>query len=128
MTSEVLALATAVVTGIVGSGGTGLIVYLIQRHDKKNEKKEANQSAQSRAILGLEHDKILYLTDKILERGAITTREKTNLNYLYAPYRELGGNGDCETGYNECGKLKVVTDEEAKHLDRERKRKELVVV
>ena len=83
MTPEMLALATAVVTGVVGSGGTGLIVYLIQRHDKKNEKKEANQSAQSRAILGLEHDKILYLTDKILERGAITTREKTNLNYLY---------------------------------------------
>ena len=42
-------------------------------------------------------------------------------------YKELGGNGDCETGYNECMKLRIVTDEEAKRLDRERKRKELGV-
>lgn len=127
MSPEVMNLLTAVITGMIGSGGTGFIMYLIQRHDKSVDKKEANESAQSRAILGLEHDKILYLTSQFLERGAITTKEKTNLNYLYPPYKELGGNGDCETGYNECMKLRIVTDEEAKRLDRERKRKELGV-
>ena len=127
MSLETMTVFTAVLTALTGSGCTGIILYLIQRHDKKCEKKEANKSAQSRAILGLEHDKILYLTDCFLERGAITTKEKTNLNYLYLPYKELGGNGDCETGYNECMKLRIVTQEEAKRLDRERKRKDLGV-
>lgn len=117
-------IAVAVTTGIIGSGGTGLLMFLVQRHDKKKEKEEANDSAVSRAILGLEHDKLLYLTAKFIERRAITTKEKTNLNYLYKPYRELGGNGDCETGYDECMKLRIITDDEAQQLDREIKRKE----
>lgn len=117
-------IVVAVITGVFSSGGTGLIMFLIQRHDKQKEKEEANDSAISRAILGLEHDKLLYLTSKFMVRGVITAKEKTNLKYLYEPYKELGGNGDCETGYEECMKLKVVTDEEASHLDRGIKRRE----
>lgn len=75
-------------------------------------------SAQSKMLLGLAHDRILQITDWLIRRQAITAKEKTNLNYLYLPYKELGGNGDCETGYDVCSKLRVITEEEADELDR----------
>lgn len=76
-------------------------------------------SAVKDMLLGLGHDKILYLTDKYVKRGGLTTRELTNLRYLYKPYKELGGNGDCETGMAACEKMQIITDDEADARDRE---------
>ncbi len=75
-------------------------------------------------ILGLGHDKLLYLTDKFAERGGITQKERRNLKYLYDPYVRLGGNGDCEVGYKTCEKLPTLTDDEAMQLDGRMKRRE----
>lgn len=75
-------------------------------------------------ILGLGHDKLLYLTDKFAERGGITQKERRNLKYLYDPYIGLGGNGDCQIGYETCEKLPALTDEEAAELDGRIKRRE----
>lgn len=76
-------------------------------------------SAVKGMLLGLGHDKILYLTDKYIKRGGITTRELTNLRYLYKPYSQLGGNGDCETGMNTCEKMDIITEDEAEKRDRD---------
>lgn len=117
-------MVTAILSAVTSSGVMSLILYFIQKHDKKKEREEANGSAQAKMLLGLGHDKLIHLTDKFVRRGAITLKEKRNLEFLYIPYAELGGNGDCKIGYDACQKLQVISDEEAEVRDAHFKRKE----
>ena len=71
------------------------------------------------SLIGLSHDKILSLSDKYLERGAITLREKSTIKSIYEPYKKLGGNGDCEVAFNYINNLPVISEEEAKNIDKE---------
>lgn len=113
--------ATHLIAAVIGSNALfAFLQFLISRHDKKKEK----QSEMRDMILGLGHDKLLYLTDKFAERGGITQKERRNLKYLYDPYIKMGGNGDCQIGYETCEKLKTLTDDEAAMLDGRMKRKE----
>lgn len=71
-------------------------------------------------LMGLAHDKLVFLTNKISKRNAITLKEKATLNFIYIPYSEgLGGNGDGKTGYEYVMGLRVVSDAEAERLDEE---------
>lgn len=124
MDQSVQMILTAVISALSSSGVMTFIIFLIQRRDERKRKEESNSSAQARMLVGLGHDKILYLTDKYVRRGGITLKEKRNLKCLYDPYRDLGGNGDCEIGYDACGRLPVISDEEAEAKDIEIKRKE----
>jgi len=124
MDPEVRMIIIAIISGLSSSGVMSLVIYLLQRHDKRKEKAEENNSAQSRMLLGLGHDKILHLTDKCVRRGSITLKEKRNLEFLAAPYFDLGGNGDCRIGYDACQKLPVVSDDDAEEKDAAIRRKE----
>lgn len=124
MNPESQMVLTAIITALTSSGVMSFIIYLIQRRDKKREKEEANNSAQSRMLLGLGHDRIIYLTDRFVRRGAITLKEKRNLKFLCDPYFDLGGNGDCKIGYDACDKLPVVSEDEAEAMDEKLRRKE----
>lgn len=115
---------TALVSALTSSGVMSLVIYLLQRRDRIKERESANTTAQSRMLLGLGHDKIIYLTDKFVSRGAITLKEKRNLDFLYKPYADLGGNGDCLIGYDACQKLPVVSEDEAQEMDAGAVRKE----
>lgn len=117
-----------IITAATSSGFMSLVMYLIQRRDKRKEKEGEKHSLQNKMLLGLAHDKIVHLTNHIIKRGCITLKEKTNLRYLYEPYAELGGNGDCKTGYEVCSKLDVVSDDEAAEKDVELRKKELSMV
>lgn len=77
------------------------------------------------SLIGLEHDKIIFITDRITRRKYITLKEKATLDALYIPYSKLGGNGDCKVGYNHCINLPVITDEEACKMDKEIQKKDL---
>lgn len=70
-------------------------------------------------VMGLSHDKLIFSTGKIAERKAITLKEKATLTSIYDPYRRLGGNGDCKTAYEHVMSLNVISDEEAKRIDKE---------
>ena len=120
-----LVLITAVLSAVTSSGVMSLIIYLLQRRDRKREREEANNSAMSKMLLGLGHDRIIYLTDRFVRRGAITLKEKRNLEFLYGPYAELGGNGDARIGYDACQKLPVVSEDDAEDMDARFLRKEL---
>lgn len=73
----------------------------------------------SQALMGLTHDKLIYLGKQYQKRGAITLAEKNNLKLLYTPYHDgLGGNSDGEGYYTYCMNLPVVTDEEAMEMDK----------
>lgn len=119
-----VAVVTAVITALTSSGVMSLVIYLLQRRDKKKEAEDRAESAATRMLLGLGHDKIVYLTDKYVRRGAITLKEKRNLDFLYKPYSDLGGNGDCRIGYDACQKLAVVSEDQAEEMDVLIKRKE----
>ena len=59
-------------------------------------------------LVGLGHDRIVYLGMKYIERGYITKDEFENLNdYLYKPYSKLGGNGSAERIMQEVRKLPI---------------------
>lgn len=97
----------ALISAISSSGFMSLILYKVQKKDKQKD----IESAQSRLLIGLAHDRILSLTDSLVKRGNITLKEKRNLEYLYKPYAEAGGNGDCKIGYDACQKLEIISDE-----------------
>lgn len=74
-------------TGIFAS--SGFWSYWTARH-KSN-------TAERRLLIGLAHDRIIYLGIKYIERGYITQDEYENLNdYLYEPYEKAGGNGSAK--------------------------------
>lgn len=75
-------------------------------------------------IMGLSHDKLVYMTDRITERGAITLKEQATLTSIYEPYIKLQGNGDAKAGFKHVMGLKVVSDEEARKMDAKLKNKQ----
>jgi len=69
------------------------------------------KSAKTKMLLGLGHDRIMYLGMKYVENGQISRSEYENLNkYLYEPYKEMGGNGTAERLMREVNKLPMVAD------------------
>lgn len=119
-----IVLVTAILSAVTSSGVMSLVLYIIQRRDKKKDAEHARDSVESRMLLGLGHDKLIYLTDKFVRRGAITLKEKRNLEFLYEPYEALGGNGDCKIGYDACQQLPVVSEYEAQQMDTLMKRRD----
>lgn len=58
-----------------------------------------------KALKGLLHDKIYENCIHYINRGFVTVDELENLNYIYEPYRALGGNGTGEALYKEVQSL-----------------------
>ncbi len=98
-----------IVTTIFAS--TGFWAFLTARfsaRDKKSEKEDKQMELQSKMLKGLAHDRICYLGEEYTKRGFITKDEYENLHdYLYMPYKELGGNGTAEKIMNEVEKLPI---------------------
>ena len=128
MNPEIQMVTTVIISAVTSSGVMSLIIYLLQRRDKRKEKEEANNSAQSKMLLGLGHDKIVSLTDRFVHRGAITLKEKRNLQLLCDPYFELGGNGDAKIGNEACDELPIISDKEAERMDAELYGRELSMI
>lgn len=77
---------------------SGLWAFLSALNTKKD--------VRTRMLLGLGHDKIIYLCKHYLERGYITVDEYENLHdYLYLPYKAMGGNGTAEKLMKEVDQL-----------------------
>ena len=92
----------AIITSILAS--SGFWAY-IQRRD-------GNNKARTKLLIGLTHELIVYLGVVYLDRGSITKEEYDNLmEKLYRPYLELGGNGLVEKVVQDVGKLPIVTNE-----------------
>ena len=93
-----LQMVITVVCAVLGAGG--FWSFLQNKHDKKD--------AKTKMILGLGHDRLLYLMTKYIERGWVSSDEYEDLiKYLYAPYRELGGNGTIKRLMEEVDKLPI---------------------
>lgn len=80
-------LAVTVICAVFASNGFWSLL------EKRREKKDA----KVQMILGLGHDRIIHLCKFYLEQGWISTDDLENLyNYLYLPYKAMGGNGVAE--------------------------------
>lgn len=74
---------------------------------KLAEKKDV----RTQMLIGLGHDRIMYLGMKYIDRGSITQSEYENLHkYLYEPYKKMGGNGSADRVMREVEKLDIVPD------------------
>lgn len=81
-------------------GSSGMWAYLQSRHEKKD--------AKTKMILGLGHDRIVFLCMQYIERGWISNDEYEDLvKYLYYPYKDMGGNGTVTKLIDEVKKLPV---------------------
>ena len=90
----------AIITAVFASSGFWAFLTAIITNRKKLK------SAESRMLEGLGHDRICWLGQTYIERGYITQEEYENLHdYLYLPYRELGGNGTAKKIMDEVEKL-----------------------
>lgn len=88
----------AVITSTLAS--SGLWAFLTTRMDKRDTKTDM--------LVGLGHDRIMFLGMKYIDRGWITHDEYENLyTYLYDPYEKLGGNGSAKKIMKEVEKLPI---------------------
>ena len=79
---------------------SGLWAFL-QKRSEKND-------VRSEMLVGLAHDRIVYLGMIYIERGWITQDEYENLyEYLYKPYQKMGGNGSARRIITEVNKLPI---------------------
>lgn len=89
----------AVVCAVIASGG--FWTFLQSRLNKNDYK--------TKMLIGLAHDRIIYLGMTYIKRGEITKDEYENLHdYLYVPYEKLGGNGSAKRVMQEVDKLKII--------------------
>ena len=64
------------------------------------------KDVRTQMLVGLGHDRIMYLGMHYIERGWITRDEYENLvDYLYKPYEMMGGNGSAKRVIEEVKKL-----------------------
>lgn len=82
-----LELIITVMCSVIAS--SGFWTYLQKRYEKKDSK--------SQMLIGLGHDRIMSQGMVYISRGWITNDEYENLyEYLYKPYKEMGGNGSAK--------------------------------
>lgn len=90
------AIIIAIVTSVFAS--TGFWNWLSSRSKKKSD--------ETALLLGLAHDRIVYLGSAYIERGWITKDEYENLHdYLFVPYEHCGGNGTAKKIMQDIDKL-----------------------
>lgn len=98
MDPHTLELIVTIVCSVMASSGFWAI---IQHFISKND-------SSSKLLLGLAHDRIMWLGKSYIKRGFITVEEYENLvTYLYEPYLERGGNGSAKMIMDQVLKLEI---------------------
>lgn len=93
-----LQMVITIVCSVLAS--SGFWAYIQKCNDKKDNR--------TKLLIGLAHDRILYLGTTYIERGSITKDEYENLHdYLYVPYEAEGGNGSAKRIMHEVDKLPI---------------------
>lgn len=91
-------LILTVVASVLASSGLWTVVQ--KRMDHKDAKTEL--------LIGIAHDRIVFLGMSYVQRGYITQDEYENLyTYLYQPYLKNGGNGSATRVMKEVDKLPI---------------------
>ena len=94
-----------------------LIIAIITWLWRQLLKRRNENDAVREGMMALLHDRIYQACSYFLKRGWCSMEDRSNLEYLYKPYKALGGNGTGESLYQRCLALpfeeeKVREDEE----------------
>ena len=93
-------------------GASGLWTLIGKRIDKKLEKSQDREKERA-MLVGIAHDRIVWLGMQYIERGWLTHDEYENLDlYLFKPYENLGGNGSAAKIMAEVRKLPLHKDKD----------------
>lgn len=93
---SILEAFVTILVSVLASSGVWAVVMKIM--DKKD--------VRTQMLIGLGHDRIMYLGNSYIHRGYITSEEYENLvDYLYRPYELMGGNGSAKRVIDEVKKL-----------------------
>ncbi len=93
---EILSKIISAIVGAVIAGLSGLCGWLWQRHKKDT----ADADAIRAGMMALLHDRIFQAAHFYCEaRGWCSLEDKRNVEYMYKPYAELGGNGTGKSAY-----------------------------
>ena len=85
-------------------GNTGFWALVAGIVSSKTRKK----SAESRMLKGLAHDRICELGSRYLKQGYVSKDQYENLHdYLFIPYRDLGGDGTAEKIIGDVQRLPI---------------------
>lgn len=96
--SDLIQMIVTVICAVLASSGFWAFV----------QKKSDRSSAEIELLIGLGHDRIVYLGMSYLERGWLTEDEYENLHdYLYIPYEKNGGNGSAKKVMESVEKLPI---------------------
>lgn len=93
------------------SGITAIILALLQRKWKKEDRHNEKQDAIIDGLKVLTVDRVRYLGKSYIDRGYITLWEKENIREMHKVYKALGGNGHLDTVMKEVDKLDTRADE-----------------
>lgn len=98
-------LVTVFVTVLAGNGFWSMLQTKFDRN-----------STEKKLLVGLAHDRIIYVGEEFIARGWITYDEYEDfMKYLYTPYKEYGGNGSAERISDEVKKLPLMANNHREH-------------
>lgn len=79
---------------------SGFWAWIQRRAEKKD--------VRTQMLIGLGHDRIIFLGMEYIRQGWITQDQYENLHdYLYKPYEMIGGNGSAKRIMDEVKKLPI---------------------
>ncbi len=98
-----------IVTVVFASSGFWQYISL------KWEKKHSKRTNDQKLLMGIAYSKIVEMCHKHIEAGEIEADEYKELNqYLFEPYKAIGGNGTAARLINEVEKLPIKKEVVAK--------------
>lgn len=88
-----------------------LIIALLTWLFHQVQAKKKEYDVLKEGIVALLHDRLYRACSFFIERGYCTLEDRSNLEYLYTPYKELGGNGTGTELYHKCLELPYEAEE-----------------
>ena len=79
-----------------------VIIAIIGWLIKQVKAKKSEYEVLREGIVALLHDRLYATCSFFIARGYCTLEDRNNLEYLYRPYKELGGNGTGTALYQKC--------------------------
>ena len=92
---------------IFGVSLFGILKWFLSRLTKAFEREKKERATSDEAIRAILHNKIYKQGICYLERNYITVDELNDLEKLYKPYKEMGGNSTAETIIRNVRRLEI---------------------
>lgn len=87
---------------------------------RKVHKWKLEQDLVKQGVLAILHDRLYQACQFYLQRGYCTIDDRDNMEYMFRPYKALGGNGTGEDLYNRCLALPYGPEKEKARNDDEK--------